>query len=158
VDSLKFDLSSFQSIDTQGRRNLWTLTWNEALETPIIGKGSGSASQLILSAYPPLEHPHNDFLRVFHDLGFIGLLTFVFAWTVQILHNLKYWIIFDKKRNYLAYFHLAAMIATVAIFISFMTDNTLTYVFVLIPLNIIYSLADSPMKDDTSFYQMQLTK
>lgn len=155
VESFKFDLSSFQSIDTQGRRNLWALTWNESFDNPIIGKGTGSSSQLILSTFPPLEHPHNDYLRVFHDLGIVGLFAFIFAWAYQILHNLKYWIIFDKQHNISAYYHLAAMIATIAICISFLTDNTITYVFVLIPLNIIYGLADALLTDDKTHYQMQ---
>lgn len=143
IGSFKFDISSLQSIDTQGRRNLWALTWNNAIESPIFGGGTGSSGRLVNSIYPPLEHPHNDYLRVFHDLGIFGLFAFIFAWSYQIYHNWRYWIIIDKKRNYLAYYHLAALIATIAICISFLTDNTITYVFVLIPLNVIYGLADS---------------
>lgn len=158
LESAKFDISSFQSIDTQGRRNLWILTWNNAIDTPIFGKGTGSAGHLVLSTYPPLEHPHNDFLRVFHDMGLVGLISFLFAWSIQILHNFKYWIIFDKRRNNLAYYHLAAMIATIAICITFFTDNTITYVFVLIPLNIIYGLADSSIKEEFPQYQREYSR
>jgi len=59
------NIESFKSIDTQGRTNLWVLTWNNSFDTPFFGNGTGSAGKLINSRYPPLEHPHNDYLFVY---------------------------------------------------------------------------------------------
>lgn len=143
----KLDIESFRLIDTQGRRNLWAVTWEDAINKPFLGHGTGSAGQLIYSTYPPLEHPHNDYLRVFHDTGVIGLFLFVGAWIFQFIHNWKGWIYFDRRQNPQALYHFAALISTFAICVTFLTDNTMTYVFVLVPLFIIYGLADSPMMD-----------
>lgn len=147
IGSIKLNIESFRLIDTQGRRNLWAVTWQNAIDKPFFGHGTGSAGQLIYSTYPPLEHPHNDYLRVFHDTGIVGLFLFGVAWILQIFHHWKGWIYYDRRRNQQALYHFAALIATIAICISFLTDNTMTYVFVLIPLFIIYGLADSPIME-----------
>lgn len=144
IDKIKFNFESFQSIDTQGRINLWAVTWENATNKPFFGNGTGSAGDLIYSIYPPLEHPHNDYLRVFHDTGIVGLLFFIFAWVFQLNHNWQGWKYSEKRLHHQAMYHLAAFIATLAICLTFLTDNTMTYVFVLIPLFIIYGLADSP--------------
>jgi O-antigen ligase len=144
IDNIKLNFEAFQSIDTQGRVNLWTVTWQNALGKPILGHGTGSAGHLIYSTYPPLEHPHNDYLRVFHDTGIVGLFFFVMAWVLQLIHYWKNWKYADRRGLQHAMYNLAAFTATLAICISFLTDNTMTYVFVLIPLFIIYGLADSP--------------
>lgn len=143
VNNLRFSTSIIESIDTQGRRNLWKLVWENSLQSPVIGNGTGSSRVLVYETYPPLEHPHNDYLRVFNDAGLIGLFIFISAWYSRAWKHWKIWRRFEKYNMLGAEYHLAAFLAVMAICLSFLTDNTMVYVFVTIPIFLIFALADS---------------
>ena len=137
-----FDLAKIKSIDTQGRTRLWTLTWNSAIEKPIFGHGGGFSKLLVREAYR-LDHPHNEYLRVFADSGIVGVFLFLVAWGGRILHHFKKWQSTQKVRSRTAMYHFAALLTAGAVCLSFVTDNTITYVFVTIPAFCIFSLADT---------------
>ena len=65
---------------TSGRVVIWTQTWQSAVESPWIGKGAGSASAYLADLYDgDIAHPHNDYLRILHDYGVIGLVLFLYG-------------------------------------------------------------------------------
>ncbi|HAL16506.1 MAG TPA: hypothetical protein DCP32_07070 [Anaerolineaceae bacterium] len=137
-----FDLAKIKSIDTQGRTRLWTLTWNSAIEKPIFGHGGGFSKLLVREAYR-LDHPHNEYLRVFADTGIVGVFLLLVAWGGRILHHFKKWRSAQKVHSRTAMYHFAALLTVGAVCLSFVTDNTLAYVFVTIPTFCIFSLADT---------------
>lgn len=137
-----FDLNMIKSIDTQGRTKFWTLTWNSAMEKPIFGHGGGFSRLLVRQVYK-FDHPHNDYLRVFADTGVVGVFLFLVAWGGRVLYHFKKWRSAQKVHSRTAMYHFAALLTAGAVCLSFITDNTITYVFVTIPAFCIFSLADA---------------
>jgi O-antigen ligase len=126
------------------RFTVWPVVIRESLQSPLFGHGTG-AVQLLTQAISKYDHPHNDFLRIFYDQGCIGLTLFLAAWFHRIVHHLRTW---WKNKNIgagtIAYrMHLASLLAAIGIFTSFLTDNTLMYVFILMPAFILFALADA---------------
>ncbi len=124
------------AINVMGRGKMWGATWASLSESPWFGKGPGSSADVVSLAVPSMTHPHNDYLRVLHDYGIIGLG----LWLIAILHML--WLVWRSwgrsvvRRNSAAPVHQAAFLALVAALLTMITDNTLAYVFVMFPLAI----------------------
>src|SRR5690606_22567753 len=58
-----------------GRSSAWQYLINEGLRNnPIVGVGTGASRSYVPTEFSGLDHPHNDFIRAFFDLGVIGLL------------------------------------------------------------------------------------
>lgn len=126
-----------------GRSNMWSVTWESAVERPLFGHGTGSARMLIKARYVTLEHPHNEYLRVLHDQGVIGIALLLWAWMGRVFHHWNRWIRNETQgRRSVAKYHMAATLAALCVLFSSLTDNTLMYVFVLIPVFVIFAMAD----------------
>src|SRR6202042_232757 len=54
------------SVDVTGRTNLWRITWDSYLQSPIIGQGAGSAETVIDQVRGAAGQPHDDYLRILH--------------------------------------------------------------------------------------------
>ncbi len=67
------------NIDSSGRYALWPALWAESLEKPILGHGIGTAGVYLAVQGFLLGHPHNEYLRVVFELGFVGLVFFLGA-------------------------------------------------------------------------------
>ena len=132
-----------QRIETQGRLKMWSVVWPSALESPIFGNGTGTASVVISEVFPLLEHPHNDYLRVFHDLGVVGLVLFVGAWLYRIYRYGRLWLKREDSDPLAARFHMTALLSALGMSVVFITDNALLYVFVGIPVFIQFGLAEA---------------
>lgn len=120
---------------TSGRYTYWVITLSSALESPWIGHGAGSSATL-LSALFPVFHPHDEFLRVFHDYGLIGLLLFLYAiWKLSRMS----WRVWSEAKGCgapQARLHLAAFLSFVAVFFPMLTENSLVYLFMMAPLGV----------------------
>ena len=75
------------AINVEGRSSLWDLTWHSYLESPFVGKGAGSAEQVIGASLGEINHPHNDYLRILHDFGLIGLALFAASVVGLLVHS-----------------------------------------------------------------------
>src|SRR5690606_5772672 len=63
-------------VSLSGRGLLWLQTWRHAMQAPLTGHGTGSAEVYLGTELQTVTaQPHNDYLRVFHDSGIIGLVT-----------------------------------------------------------------------------------
>lgn len=126
------------TVDTSGRLAAWGVTLADYVESPWIGKGPGSANDLMDDVLARLEigHPLNEYLRFLHDEGIVGLLLFL-AGAGQLLR-----LCWRAYRQSLARespdsaFHLATCLAFFAVFLTMLTDNTASYIFVMGPLAI----------------------
>jgi len=133
---------TLQNIDTQGRNVMWAITWDSAIQSPFWGHGLGTSRMLMLSTVS-LEHPHNDYLKVFHDLGLIGLLTLLYSWTGRLVRHWRAWNMADRAGQILlSRYHMAAFLATLSVLTSFITDNTLVYTYVMIPVFVLFAITD----------------
>jgi O-antigen ligase len=84
-DILAGDLEMF---DSSGRFDAWPQLLDEALKRPWFGHGVGSVHVYLPSVWEDIAHPHNDYLRLLYEQGFIGLGLFLWAvlwqlWTLK---------------------------------------------------------------------------
>ena len=137
--SLEDYIAGDASIDTSGRLAAWTITLNSYSESPWLGKGPGSANNLIGETLYELDldHPLNEYLRFLHDSGALGL-AFLLIGCVQLLVLCRRAYRKSIERHpAIAYFHLGTFLALVAVLLSMITDNTASYLYVMAPLGIL---------------------
>ncbi len=122
------------AVNASGRLNIWTAVSDSARQSPIVGKGLGS-SQLAAGVLD-IDHPHNDYLRVWHDFGYIGLAMLMatfFGWSVQLLRSWRKL----SRGGEPAPMQAAAFLALLGLLIVATTDNAIIYPFVMAPLGVL---------------------
>jgi O-antigen ligase len=130
------------AINVAGRANFWGVTWDSFEESPVVGHGPGTAGDVVFDRFSgTASHPHNDYLRLLHDYGIVGM--FLFAWAFVrclrlVRRRLKH---AQGVRNNVARIHLAAMLALIATLLSMVTDNSVAYVYVMAPLAVLMGLS-----------------
>ncbi|HEY6465192.1 MAG TPA: O-antigen ligase family protein, partial [Candidatus Acidoferrales bacterium] len=137
-NTLQDYVSGEATIDTSGRLAAWGVTLADYTESPWVGKGPGSANDLMDNVLSRLEigHPLNEYLRFLHDEGIVGLLLFL-AGSGQLLRLC--WRAYRqslKHRSPDSVFHLATFLALFAALVTMLTDNTASYIFVMGPLGV----------------------
>jgi O-antigen ligase len=120
---------------TSGRVVMWGETWRSAVEAPWRGKGAGSAASHLEQALQNIAHPHNDYLRILHDYGILGLLLFVYGLARVARLCWRNWAatsgLLERRLS------LTAGLVLGAVALMMVTDNTFVYVFVMAPLGIL---------------------
>jgi hypothetical protein len=69
--------------ESAGRFNAWPYILDEALKHPTLGTGVGSAFDYVPTVWKDSKYVHNDYLRMFFELGIVGLTLFVLAFVCQ---------------------------------------------------------------------------
>lgn len=124
------------SVNTSGRIEIWRVVWTSYLEAPITGQGAGSAEVDLAQVGPPsFDHPHNDYLRVLHDYGLVGLLLLVSGIGALFFECWRDWGRTTDRTE--GRFHLAACLVLSAFAITMVTDNTLVYADFVGPMAIV---------------------
>ncbi len=124
-------------LSVSGRGKLWRATWESALHSPFTGQGAGSADVAVTAVDEKAGHPHNDYLRVFHDFGLVGVALLGCALVVPLLaavRQLGHTRPGDVTGKAV---HRAAILAITALGLEMVTDNSLVYGFVVIPVAVI---------------------
>lgn len=140
----------------EDRSPIWRRVAASALQAPLLGHGMGSSQTGPVLRYwwtpperrPPAQryeyweywapHPHNEYLRVWHDLGVPGLALFLLAlgsWSFLLLRAMR------TSRSIVAA-HLNVLAASgflmhVTFMVTMLTDNPLVYPFVIAPFGIL---------------------
>jgi O-antigen ligase len=124
------------SLNAAGRTRIWAEVAQSATERVFFGKGLGSSSRLVAQAFPGLEHPHNDFLRIWHDLGLAGLLLFSAPFGLLFC---KLLMSFSRGTHPRDSFGLigAATMCVFGMLIGMLTDNVVVYAFVSLPIAVL---------------------
>lgn len=78
------------NLATSGRASLWETMWPEILERPMLGHGTNSSEVFVRRVTGTLEHPHNDWLRLLFDYGFVGMTVCALCGLAQVLHAVRY--------------------------------------------------------------------
>jgi O-antigen ligase len=131
------------SLDTSGRLDAWAVTLSSYVESPWIGKGPGSANDLMDDELSSLHlgHPLNEYLRFLHDEGAVGLLLLLVGW-IQVLALCRRAYLKSLENNSgNATIRSAAFLAFVGVSLGMITDNTTSYVFVMGPVGILVGLS-----------------
>jgi O-antigen ligase len=152
-DASLADISDFQSggvdVNTSGRDALWGVTFLDALERPLFGHGTGTASKLVQDLIGD-DHPHNDYLRVFHDQGLVGLALFLWAWGSRILRHWRAWRSSRGAPLLLLRYRMIGFLVAVSIPLSFLTDNLMVYWYMLMPSYLLFAMSDFVEREATS--------
>ncbi|GIV00423.1 MAG: hypothetical protein KatS3mg014_2038 [Actinomycetota bacterium] len=126
-------------LNVTGRAELWATTWRSALTSPLIGQGPGSARELAENAAPGLDHPHNDYLRLFHDYGLVG----VAAWLTFVARSLAAGVR-AVRGNWVTVLGQVSGRATFLVLVAFsalmVTDNVMVYLFMIGPAGVVLGL------------------
>lgn len=141
----------------QDRLPIWQRVASSALEAPVTGNGLGSSQTGPVLLYwwtPPPEvrprsqryefweywvpHPHNEYLRVWHDLGLPGLALFAMTLAVWLRVLYRGWRSSNKQRRASSDpdrppLELAGLLMLVVLMVAMTTDNPLVYPFVISP-------------------------
>lgn len=127
------------AINAMGRTEVWEAIHESFMRHPIIGQGPGSTSPF--TDMPGMGHPHNDYLLIAHDYGLVGLG----LWATGVLGlcgALVRRIAGSSKGDRLGpQLSLAALLALSTTSVSMITDNPVTYIFIMAPLGVLVGAA-----------------
>lgn len=128
------------TVNTSGRSELWRITWESAIQAPIWGHGPGNSKLVVERGFPipGTDHPHSDYLRMFNDLGIVGVVLF---WGGVFL---LLWRCFMLARRHDEQRHWSAVLALLAVVMLSITDNVIVYQFVMMPIGILVGIALRP--------------
>lgn len=125
-------------INTTYRLNVYSQLAAHIPENYYVGKGIGTANEMIVEFVDPwliwaFENPHNDLLKIFIELGAIGLVLFLTSYLVVFK-------IAEKKLTQRA---LSQLFVIFVYFVLLMTtDNVSIYILFLVPMHsICFALA-----------------
>jgi O-antigen ligase len=127
-------------INTMGRIAAWTTVINSALEAPIVGKGPASSTEALANLHAGIEHPHNDYLRIWHDYGVIGLLLWFSAFGSMMLACRQQYKRFQKWGARETSLGAATGLAQITLLALMLTDNVLIYFYNMVPIFILSGL------------------
>jgi len=107
-----------------GRSEAWPAIWAKAWDHPILGSGVGSAFDFVPLVWEDVNHVHNDYLRMFFELGAVGEVVFLFAivWQIVILYRRT-----QSTDGVTQKAFTACWLGWCAMLISCGTDNTILY-------------------------------
>lgn len=128
------------TVNTSGRSQLWEITYDSAMRAPLWGHGPGNSKLVIQEffAIPNTDHPHNDYLRIFNDLGLIGVVLF---WGGVLLLLARCW---RRARRYDEPRHWSAVMALLAVVLVAVTDNVIVYQFIMLPVGVLVGASLRP--------------
>jgi O-antigen ligase len=141
---LKGDVSmnlGLVEINASGRTAFWRAAMESYAEEPVVGKGAGSAEELIESFFVTIKHPHNDYLRIIHDYGAIGAVLFTAAVASLLRSGFSDWRNADLRGGYRARVSCAALLAAVSFLLEMTMENTMVIVYVTAPLGLLIGAA-----------------
>lgn len=122
-------------VNTSGRGAAWPVAYASALESPWIGHGPGSIGKILTERVgPAFAHPHNDYLRIFHDFGLIGLGFWLVGYFGLVGKTWQNWQWAEKHKLAHAHIHLAAFLGLIAVAIAMIGDNIVVYIFCMSPM------------------------
>jgi len=132
-------------VNASGRMELWTIVVPSARERPLFGHGLGSAQGLLGTQFSgEIAHPHNDYLRLWHDVGAVGLGLLLLAWGQWLVALLRAWYRSERGRGPPAADSLAALLALLGLMATMLADNAVVYPFVMAPLGILVGVGLGP--------------
>lgn len=127
-------------INTMGRIAAWTTIIESALESPWVGKGPASSNAALHNLHAGIEHPHNDYLRLWHDYGVVGIVLWFGAMGTMMLACNRQYGRFKKWGAREVSLGAAATLAQTTLLILMLTDNVLVYFYNMVPIFILSGL------------------
>jgi hypothetical protein len=117
------------AINGEGRAGFWRLLKENSGGVGITGRGVGAAQRIIEANFENVAQPHNDYLKLWFNLGWTGLALFVGGWLVagwQLVKALRTGSLGERERAVAA----AALLSGIAMLLFMATDNPIAYVVI----------------------------
>lgn len=107
-----------------GRFQVWPALWAKAKEKIVLGWGVGSSADFVPLVWTGISQPHNDYLRIIYEQGFVGLGIFLTAAITQmaVLRREIRRCDGEKKLGF-----LTAYLALAVLLLVSLTENTIVY-------------------------------
>lgn len=115
------------NFNTAGRAENWPRIAEACSGGAMFGNGAGSSALLTIQATAGnTDHPHNDYLRIYCEFGFVGS---AFFWPFFLLVGFRGWQLFRDRRATPIESELGAVgaLTVLALLIFATTDNVVTY-------------------------------
>jgi len=109
--------------DSAGRFDAWPIVLERSGDTPWFGHGIGQSAPFVYSVWAPMDKPHNEYLKVLYDGGYIGLGCFVLG-LLSTLGNLTWNLYRTGMQNWAT---SAAIMGWVGFILMAVVDNPLVY-------------------------------
>ncbi len=130
------------AVNTSGRESIWRPVWDDYLRSPVIGHGPGTGDALTAKLSSPEQggtggagNVHNDYLRILHDYGIVGLFLWIAA-AATLIHTLyKGTGVVSAPRAKM--WPWAGYLSLVGISLEMVVDNPVIEVDVMVPLGIL---------------------
>jgi O-antigen ligase len=74
---------------THGRTVIWEAMQKGIDRNPYFGHGANASAAYLNGIFPGITHPHNDWLRLLFEYGYVGTGIFALSLLIQLLHILK---------------------------------------------------------------------
>lgn len=116
------------------RLNMWNDAYNKALESPIIGFGTGSSEMIMEQTRGTFRgslEVHNDYIKIFLEQGIIGFVLYIIL-ILSILFNLYYRYLQDKDVYILTIAVLMTIIYTVSLWDNLLRGTVLMWIVFLL--------------------------
>lgn len=121
------------SISLQGREVLWKAVYGSAIHNPVVGHGPGSAEDVVTEALGHYGQPHNDYLRLFEDVGLVGVTLFVLTVASLSIRARRLATRLQTMKDART-FHMAAFLSVAVLLMAMLTDNPVAYLNVMGPI------------------------
>jgi len=123
ISDLRWDNPDLQ---TSGRKAFYEVLWPSFENNPLWGNGFNSYRDVMINAgIITVALPHNDWLKLLHDMGIVGAGLYLFTMLVQIFFLLRIARWSSGNLQLLAY---GAASAFVPYMLIMFTDNVILYV------------------------------
>ncbi len=125
-------------VNTSGREEMWEAVGVSIEKAPLLGQGPGSVEVPISRVNKTAGgHPHNDYLRLIHDFGYLGFTVWLIAWVGLITVTFRNWLWADTIDRNFAHYHLGALLGMLSVSQLMLTDNIVVYIFATLPLGML---------------------
>ena len=122
-------------VNTAGRDQMWIAVQNSIELAPLLGHGPGSVEIPIGRVNKTAGgHPHNDYLRLTHDFGYVGAAVWLTSFFSLVGLTFRNWLWADTHDRAMAHYHLGAMLGILSVAQLMLTDNVIVYIFAMAPL------------------------
>jgi hypothetical protein len=137
-------LTVSNNVNTAGRRELWPKLLRACDATSTTGQGIASSTPLSAElSGGALDHPHNEYIRCYCDVGWIGS---ILIWSFFFAGLVRSWTAAMLGRN--RALHGAAGQVVLALLIFAITDNPLSYTaHFMTPLAVILGFSDRALAE-----------
>lgn len=122
ISDLRLDNPNFQ---TNARAAMWSILWTGVEKEPWFGNGWNSHRTALLSSGIPTYAPHNDWLKLLHDMGIVGAGLYLITMLLQMFSLVRIARWSSGAHQMLAYGAATAFIPYALIML---TDNVILYV------------------------------